>query len=147
MKGCPHCNAELRKECFSKNKSEKDGLQRFCKKCMATYNLKWRISNPERRKGLSRKSNLKNWYGISIDEYDSMLTDQGGGCAICGTTTPRGTGRFCVDHDHATGKVRGLLCNNCNSGIGHLGDCVERLILAIKYLNASTEAKENRNVV
>jgi hypothetical protein len=63
-----------------------------------------------------------------------MLKDQGGCCAICGTDTPGTSGIFAVDHDHKTGKVRGLLCRSCNVGIGNLGDDPKRLKEAIRYL-------------
>ena len=83
-----------------------------------------------------RASNLKRTYGITHEDYDRMLAEQGGGCAICGSTTPR-TKRseyLYVDHCHGTGAVRGLLCGPCNSGIGSLGDNIGRLEAAILYL-------------
>jgi hypothetical protein len=62
-----------------------------------------------------RKDKLRARYGITLEEYDKMLKDQGGVCAICGTDNPGvGFDLFLVDHDHKTGKVRGLLCNRCN---------------------------------
>jgi hypothetical protein len=77
-----------------------------------------------------------------MGDYDSMLVKQEGKCAICGTSNPVGEGNttkrltfaFAVDHCHATGKVRGLLCNPCNRGIGFLKDDVDLLAKAIKYL-------------
>ena len=84
-----------------------------------------------------RANNLKKTYGISHEDYDRMLEAQGGGCAICGATDSR-TGRsdyLYVDHCHETGQVRGLLCGPCNSGIGYLGDSIDNLEAAIKYLN------------
>lgn len=68
-----------------------------------------------------------------------MLADQSGGCAICGKMD-NGDGRFLyVDHCHATGKVRGLLCHNCNSGIGHFRDNVALMHKAIDYVNRSQD--------
>jgi hypothetical protein len=64
-----------------------------------------------------------------------MLAAQRGGCGICGTKTVPTIGSFHVDHDHVTGKVRGLLCHHCNVGIGSLGDSVEVLSKAISYLD------------
>ena len=84
-----------------------------------------------------RAANLKKTYGITHEDYDRMLAEQGGGCAICGSATPR-TKRseyLHVDHCHATGAVRGLLCGPCNAGIGSLGDNIGRLEAAIRYLN------------
>lgn len=85
-----------------------------------------------------RDNSFKRAYGITHEEYDALLTAQGGACAICETTDPGGkTGRFnffSVDHCHDTGKVRGLLCNHCNRGIGFLQDSPRLLAKAIDYL-------------
>ena len=87
-----------------------------------------------------RRKNLQYGYGMTLADYDSLLERQGGVCAICGGP-PNGRGRrysnFAVDHDHKTGAVRGLLCSNCNTGIGNLRDDIALLKLAIKYLEAS----------
>ena len=64
-----------------------------------------------------------------------MLDEQGGGCAICQKTPEENGRRLAVDHNHTTGDVRGLLCTQCNVGLGNLGDSVERLRSAIRYLN------------
>lgn len=92
-----------------------------------------------------RKDYFRAWaYGVRPEEYDRMLTAQKGLCAICLLPSKRVLG---VDHDHATGQVRGLLCRNCNSGIGLLGDSVSGLLSAIRYLmgvgKADAEAEKN----
>lgn len=69
-------------------------------------------------------------YGITEEQYQEMLVSQEGKCAICSRVLQRPH----VDHDHATGHVRGLLCDNCNRGIGHLQENTEVLAAAIKYL-------------
>ena len=70
-----------------------------------------------KRKHHARRMKYQRMYGITIEDYDRMYEEQGGRCAICRTDQPGGAGeRFSVDHDHETGKVRGLLCNNCNTG-------------------------------
>jgi hypothetical protein len=88
--------------------------------------------------GNSRRSNytLKNVYGVEHGWYDKTFEAQGKKCAICGRTDSgrANSKRLCVDHDHATGKVRGLLCHPCNSGIGKLKDDVTLLQSAIDYL-------------
>jgi hypothetical protein len=84
------------------------------------------------RKSAARKSELKRKYGITEAEYFDMLDKQQGKCAIC-ECEPQGKD-FAVDHNHKTGEVRGLLCSNCNTGIGLLGDDVSRLIAARQYL-------------
>ena len=82
-----------------------------------------------------RKSHLRIAFGISVEEYDALVHKQDGKCAICGIT-PKGN--LHVDHDHSTGKIRGLLCNPCNSGIGLLGDDIVIMQAAIRYLDKST---------
>ena len=74
---------------------------------------------------------------MTINDYDQLLFNQGGFCAICKGLETGHLGRFVVDHDHMTGKVRGLLCWSCNVGIGHLKDNPEILISAAYYLNTN----------
>jgi len=75
-------------------------------------------------------------FGLSLDAYQTLLQVQNGRCAICGRLPEEQRGRsvLSVDHDHVAGRVRGLLCNNCNRGLGLLGDTFERIEAACKYL-------------
>lgn len=115
---------------------------------------KWRQENAERMRayrrtpqrrasqiaGQRRRRLVK--HGLSLEAYDSMLENQGGGCAICGTKTPGArTGVFAIDHCHKTGRVRGLLCTNCNNGIGRFHDDPDRLQRAARYLAANVRAQ------
>lgn len=82
----------------------------------------WRKKNPEKSRETVRKWKYLNKYGITIEDYEDLYVKQGGVCAICGAP-PAGPGtnhghRLKVDHDHATGEVRGLLCNTCNLLLG-----------------------------
>jgi len=81
---------------------------------------------------------FRNKYGITIADYDALLEEQGGGCAICGAErsfTKGGKGkRLAVDHDHETGEVRGLLCVTCNRGLGYFSDSETRLQRAAAYV-------------
>lgn len=72
-------------------------------------------------------------YGLSVADYDRLLAQQGGRCAICDGDKPYGKS-FHVDHCHATGRVRGLLCKRCNNGLGFFDDDRERMAKAIGYL-------------
>lgn len=85
----------------------------------------------------SREVQLKRKFGLSQADHDALLEAQGGVCAICGGP-PRGRGeklgRFSVDHCHLTGRVRGLLCQRCNSAIGLLNDDAELVRRAVAYL-------------
>jgi hypothetical protein len=94
-------------------------------------------ANPEKFRTYFRNYHIKKAYGITAEQYEALLQGQGGACAICGRL-PNGTNHveqsLVIDHCHDTGKVRGLLCNNCNSGMGIIGDSVEHLEAAIEYL-------------
>lgn len=89
--------------------------------------------NPARHAEYNRRNQLKRRFGITSDEYDSMLESQGGVCAICGEADPTGR-RLAVDHNHETGEVRGLLCIRCNRGIGNFKDSPALLQAAAEYL-------------
>ena len=76
----------------------------------------WIKDNPDRYASFQRNSRFKRVYGITLEQYDEMLTTQDSKCAICKTDEPgRGDEFFHVDHDHETAIVRGLLCNRCNT--------------------------------
>ena len=82
-----------------------------------------------------RKARLLCSWGVTLEEYISMLKNQKRRCAICGTTKmDNGRRNFCVDHNHKTGKVRGLLCGKCNKGLGLFKDSISILEKAISYL-------------
>jgi len=93
-----------------------------------------REASRERDKARSRDRTLRTRFGITLDDYNRMLEEQGGGCAICGGQDPVKNRMLAVDHDHATGKVRALLCTACNIGLGNFDDSIERLEAAIEYL-------------
>lgn len=82
-----------------------------------------------------RDRDYRNLYGIGIDDVERLSEEQGGTCAICREVCSTGQ-ELAVDHCHDTGKVRGLLCSNCNTGIGKLGDDPARLRAAVRYLTA-----------
>lgn len=90
-----------------------------------------------------RDQNLRKRYGIGVQEYKELLDKQEGNCAICGkhssSVFTKGKEGFelCVDHCHDTGKVRGLLCENCNTGIGKLNDSIDLLQKAMNYLEVN----------
>lgn len=111
-----------------------------CKPCAAKRARGWAHDNPDRNRDNSLNWALKNTYGISREEYDRMMTEQDGRCAICGLDEPNSHGRtgtkfrLSVDHCHDTGRVRGLLCQKCNRAVGLLGDDIDLLKKAIDYL-------------
>jgi hypothetical protein len=112
--------------------------------------LHWALVNPERKKKKNNDAHrtrvgadhlhaksLRLLYGLSVEDYSRMLASQGGVCKLCGS--PPGTGRqkrLHVDHDHKTGKVRGLLCDHCNHALGKMKDDPVLLRKAAAYLEA-----------
>lgn len=85
-----------------------------------------------------RELQLQRDYGITLNEYNQMLVEQGYRCKICGTTEPGGKhGKFMVDHSHNTGEVRGLLCKSCNIALGEVGDNISTLQKMIEYLSTN----------
>ena len=95
-----------------------------------------READPEGYAGRQMAITRKHRYGVTPEDYARMLSDQDGGCAICGSTSPRNGKKvhLAVDHDHATGQVRGLLCDPCNNGLARFGDDPGRLLRAASYL-------------
>lgn len=101
------------------------------------YTRRWMKANPEKARLIYRKNNLRR-YGLTIETYEQLLSAQHNRCAICDKIFDRLTKDAVpfVDHDHTTGRVRGILCLQCNSAIGSLDDDPGRLRRAILYLEA-----------
>lgn len=97
------------------------------KRCSENWHSKSRIEKQALR--------VKSMYGISPEEYTAMHEKQGGKCAICGEV-PTTLRALHVDHSHTTGKVRGLLCHGCNTGIGALKEDAEILSKALAYIRS-----------
>ena len=92
-----------------------------------------RAAYHQKNKEATREALLRKLYGISGADKKRLLQSQGDRCAVCLTDTPTKNG-WVVDHDHTTGKVRGILCSPCNSGIGQLRDDVDIVARAVAYL-------------
>jgi len=118
---------------------------RACRPCSKKYYAQWKKEHPERTRQLyvarrdadpdrNKNKKLEKNYGIDVDIYTSLLEKQDNKCAICKTQKCPTGRRFSVDHCHATNSIRGLLCVNCNQGLGNFKDSSERLIAAITYL-------------
>ncbi len=127
MKTCNKCLKEYSADFFytKLGKNGKVYVRGTCKDChrkMVNLNYpKYTIKIAAGRR--------KRLYGITQDQYEILSKKQSGLCAICKRNTP-----LCVDHNHQTGAIRGLLCNLCNRGIGHFGDDLDLLTAAISYL-------------
>ncbi|GIG61042.1 recombination endonuclease VII [Longispora fulva] len=126
---CPDCKEIRSLEAFPLNRSKSSGRDRYCRPC---HNERTR-KNIEKNHGSTRERHLKRRYGMSQQDFDALLAEQGGQCAICGAPAPEH-----VDHDHVFGNVRGILCFNCNGGLGQFKDNVGSLRKAIEYLKETT---------
>lgn len=128
-KQCSTCKQKKSLDAFSRFKHGTHGRQANCKVCanakrrewgsanrqrLRAYDIAWCAAHAERKGVLRRRSHLMVTYGITLEDYDRMLAAQGGACKACGSTSPGRRKHFDVDHDHATGEIRGLLCSPCN---------------------------------
>lgn len=125
-----HKNPEERREYQRKYyQRNKEKIKKYAKE--------WRENNKERvsanRKHTSKKYRIEKEYGITYEEYSKCMNTSDV-CEICGTTE-----RLCYDHDHQTNKFRGVLCSNCNSGVGLLGDNLDIIRKAEEYLRRHYE--------
>lgn len=153
-KKCTKCGEKLPEtaEYFNRNSGGHKGLRNECKVCRKKYRQskrgrasakKYRTSG--KGKATQRKACLKRRYNITIEEYDEFFERQMGCCAVCNKPETTFDSKFNVirrlhvDHDHETGRVRGLLCRKCNLIIGHADDDLERLLSAALYLEKNNE--------
>lgn len=147
MKLCYSCSKIKKTGDFHKRIDAKDGLRNECKSCRlskaATYynasERKLQVTNYVKTRQEQRRAiQLRYEYGISVETYAQLLLQQGDVCAICKKPESKRNSKYlCVDHDHFTGNIRGLLCHNCNSAIGKLGDSTILLKAAVRYLEQS----------
>ena len=166
MKRCRHCGETKPREEFYADRKAKDGRRPECKRCNLALRArkyaanpqpfidrvkKWQRENPERlnayrreyrrrpeRKAADRDGYLKRKYGMTLEDYERMFEAQGGVCAICGEARPEER-TLHVDHDHATGVIRGLLCFRCNNALGDFREEYELFQRAADYLDRDDE--------
>jgi len=108
---CKRCHKEKDISCYTPDKRLEDGHKGVCKVCVLV-NVK-KYQETEKGKRSLMRCSLKKHHNMTIEQYNQMLQDQDGVCKICGSVNPNGA-RLSVDHDHATGRIRGLLCITCN---------------------------------
>jgi recombination endonuclease VII len=125
MKQCLDCNKILDIQYFPRFSSRRDGRHSYCKRCFA----KRCEDSKVKLHGSTRDFHLKRRYGLTSADVDRMIGAQGGVCAVCRRRDPQH-----VDHDHRTGRVRGILCSLCNQGLGNFDDDVEVMAAAIAYV-------------
>lgn len=152
MKICTKCKVSKNNDCFRYRKISKDGLNSWCLECESVdrkdrYNRLYKkkkkiltqeeVENKKKSKKVnSKKRMLKYRYDLTMDEYEKMYESQERKCQICEVEHKLGgfDGLY-VDHCHESNKVRGLLCNKCNSSLGKFNDSIEVLKKAIEYLD------------
>lgn len=122
-KACTKCKIVKPLTGFNKKKSAKSGHRSQCRGCQNVQSLEY-----------TRTTFLWQKYGMTPEDYEILRDKQKGVCAICKLLP--GNKRLHVDHCHETGRVRGLLCSGCNTGLGSLGDSADNLLSAIAYLAA-----------
>ena len=127
-KQCSVCKETKAWTEFYPRKNRPNGLTAWCKVCLKEH--------ADRYKEEAKKTRRYRDFGINRNEYDKLYSEQDGLCAIC--KRPESDiqqNSLCVDHDHDTGRIRGLLCHDCNVGLGRFKDNTESLKMAIEYLN------------
>ena len=127
---CSKCKVNKPVSAFFKDKQKASGIRPDCKECNMVKSSAWAAANKHRRKGYQ----IKSLYGLEESQYLEMVRKQSDRCAICDRPSSDFGRALCVDHEHATGKVRELLCPNCNSALGKFQDDIYLLQLAIEYL-------------
>lgn len=146
-KACSQCHTVKEPSLFFKDQAMPDGLATVCKECKTAKTYAWREANKDKYNKSAREwgknnpqkrygSEIKRRYGCTLEQYNQMLIDQDGKCAVCGTlhNPAEKKGRLYVDHCHSSGKVRALLCGSCNSMLGYSKDDIAILEKAIEYL-------------
>ena len=124
QKFCSRCQRHQSMSAFGRNATTADGLTTYCRPC---HNAAGREALE--RKGGARDYHLRRRYGLTSQRVDELIAAQGGLCAVCKVRPPEH-----VDHDHKTGRVRGVLCSGCNQGLGNFRDDTAALRAAIDYL-------------
>lgn len=154
---CSHCGRDKPEDAFYRDCKRITGHRTVCKDCCETQRRDYKATHPETIREQQRRQNVRargngsrrawywkhresradlycKWrYGFTLVEYNAMFVAQGGVCAICGAERTDGK-RLNIDHDHSTGRIRGLLCDRCNMVLGSIHDDCELLTNSIKYL-------------
>lgn len=129
MKICSKCKESKELNEFAKTGRREGLYSSLCKHCSSKKASEWNKKNPLKRRASSRRNKLKSLYGLTEAQFEQMKIDQNSKCAICERKL-----KLVIDHDHETGKIRGLLCNSCNRGIGYLQDSENILKKAMVYV-------------
>ena len=141
-KVCSKCKIEKPLAEFYASRTRANGKQHRCKECSKYFTQQatkeWRANNPQSNKASNLRAKAKSKYGLPLEDIWQMLFRQNGKCLICKRIIDFDSPDKCdkphVDHNHETGKVRGLLCLTCNTGLGMFGDSPDLLEAALTYI-------------
>lgn len=143
---CGKCSHKKKIAEFYNSYRTKDKKDVWCKRCKNTYNDNYRKTSDKHRHYLEKRRKTSAYkeyqkrkileikFGLTLEKYLTMLRSQNESCKICSKTNPNGDS-LAVDHCHDTGRIRGLLCNKCNVGLGCFNDKTDLLQRSINYLN------------
>lgn len=139
MLECTKCKIEKPYHEFyyesKEQKPKRNGYSHWCKGCKKLASDEYRLKNINKKRTYNTAYNRLKKFGITVAQFDALLLSQDNSCAICKIKFQEtNIGRPRLDHDHATGKIRALLCNNCNIGIGMFRDNPDVLREAAKYV-------------
>jgi hypothetical protein len=134
MERCRVCGKFKTPDQFNRDASRTSGFSSQCKECSTLYHKNRDLAKKIKAQIIRKNTNLKYHYGVTLDSYGEMLASQNGLCAICGRSPELFNRAFAVDHDHATNIVRGILCPDCNRGLGGFHDDPDLLRKAADYL-------------
>jgi hypothetical protein len=136
MKRCSACKRKLPIIEYPKDSSRKDGLSYKCRKCQNAVNKKSYFDHLQQRlaqyKHYDQTVKLYKKFSITPEEWDKLYSEQNGRCKICGKHQIEEGKRLAVDHNHLTGRIRGLLCTSCNTKLGWLENNLSQVTA---YLN------------
>lgn len=140
FKKCPRCTKILPRATAFKKEGKR--TKSYCIECERSYGAErqrkhmatWDETRREKHRKMNRSVCLRRYHGITLDDFEAMERDQEGRCAICKKPRQKGDRNLNVDHDHSTMRIRGLLCDPCNRGIGLLKESEEIMKSAIEYL-------------
>ena len=161
VRTCVNCNKDIH---YATIRAYKAAETRGSKTCGDCYNYEYgknyqqihkdrlrektktdKILNPYKWKDRYRRKDLKRYFGITIEEYNQMFNAQNGCCAICRKHQSEFKRNLAVDHCHLTGQIRGLLCGECNTGLGKFKDNLELLDKAKEYLKNNNSNNNHLN--
>lgn len=136
MKICSNCKTKKELSDFHIDRRAPTGRASACKICAKARSKRW-YKDSENYRTIVRNSGLRHRFGISNEDYFELLKEQDGVCYICKTSPEEGK-YLHVDHCHDSGNIRGLLCKNCNHGLGNFKDNPDFLTKAIEYLDRNS---------